>query len=114
MRDALADLVRSDPALDLVAVAADAVEAIKMADFTRPDVAILDVRMPSGGGIAAAVGIARGSPATRVIALSSVDDQPIVLEMLRAGAVRFVVKGESPKDFLETIRQSAAGDRHSS
>ena len=58
-----------------------------------PDVALVDVKMPAGGGPRAAREIIRVSPATRVIALSAFEDRPTVLEMLRAGAVGYLVKG---------------------
>jgi EAL domain-containing protein (putative c-di-GMP-specific phosphodiesterase class I)/CheY-like chemotaxis protein len=109
VRDALATLIRSEPGLDLVATAADADEAIALASSTRPTVAIVDVRMPGGGGVRAAEGIARSSPATKVLALSAFEDKSTVLEMLQAGAVGYLVKGGPVETILEAIGRAAGG-----
>ena len=109
LRNGMAALVRRDETLELVAVASDAQEAITKAAMTQPHVAVLDVRMPSGGGVAAARGIREVSPPTSVIALSAADDRVVVLDMLRAGAVRYLVKGALPEEILRAIRASATG-----
>jgi EAL domain-containing protein (putative c-di-GMP-specific phosphodiesterase class I) len=70
LRDALGDLIRTDPGLVLVAAAADAREAADMAEATRPDIAVIDVRMP-GGGVRAVQAIQARSPHTRILALSA-------------------------------------------
>src|SRR6476469_9257791 len=67
VREVLAAIIRSEPALSLVAAASDAEEAITVAEAEQPDVAILDVHMPAGGGVRAAREIKRCSPATGVI-----------------------------------------------
>ena len=94
LRGALADLLaHEDERWCWSATAGDADEAIELAHASRPDVALVDVSMPAGGGPRAAREIIRVSPATRVIALSAFEDRPTVLEMLRAGAVGYLVKG---------------------
>ena len=103
LRGALADLFAHEDSLVLVGEAGDADQAIELADASRPDVAILDVSMPAGGGARAAREIIRVSPATRVIALSAFEDRPTVLEMLRAGAVGYLVKGSAGQDLLGSI-----------
>ena len=109
IREALADLFGSEDSLELVAVAADADEAIELAVRTRPDVALLDVKMPGGGGPRAAREIRSLSPRTRIVALSAHEDRASVLEMLSAGAAAYVVKGASADEILETVRRSALG-----
>lgn len=64
----------------------DAGDAVEVARQTRPDVALLDVSMPGGGGIRAAEGIRWRSPLTHVVAFSIHDDRASIVEMLRAGA----------------------------
>ncbi len=103
LRGALADLFAHEDSLVLVGEAGDADQAIELADARRPDVAIVDVSMPAGGGPRAAREIIRVSPSTRVIALSAFDDRPTVLEMLRAGAVGYLVKGTASQDLLGSI-----------
>ena len=109
IREALADLLASEETLELVAVAADTDEAIDAARRTMPDVALLDVKMPGGGGPRAAREIRAVTPHTRVVALSAHEDRSSVLEMLRAGVVGYVVKGAAAEEILETVRRSVLG-----
>ena len=109
VREALADLVGSDPEMDLVGAARDATEAIDVALREHPDVALVDVKMPAGGGARAAREIRKGSPTTQVVALSAYEDRRTVLEMLRAGVVGYVVKGTSADEILYAIRRSMRG-----
>lgn len=103
LRDALADLLAHEDGVVLVGEAGDADQAIELADSSRPDVALVDVSMPAGGGARAAREIIRVSPDTRVIALSAFEDRPTVLAMLRAGAVGYLVKGTVGQDLLGSI-----------
>jgi EAL domain-containing protein (putative c-di-GMP-specific phosphodiesterase class I)/DNA-binding NarL/FixJ family response regulator len=109
VRDALAALIESEPAFELVGTAADATEAIKLATAAQPDVVLVDVRMPGGGGVTAARGISRGSPCSKVIALSGRSDRATVLQMLEAGVVGYLLKGGSVDEIIEAIRQAPAG-----
>jgi len=109
LRGALAELFAHEEHVLLVGAAADADEAIELAARERPDVALVDVKMPAGGGPRAAREIARLSPATRVIALSAFEDRPTVLEMLRAGAVGYLVKGTPADEILSSIHRVAEG-----
>jgi signal transduction histidine kinase len=109
VRAALSDLIDIEDELELVGAAADAQEAIDMVREHRPDVALVDVKMPGGGGTRAAREIRDLSPATRVVALSAYEDRTTVLEMLRAGAVGYLVKGTSAGEIVEAIRRSVRG-----
>jgi EAL domain-containing protein (putative c-di-GMP-specific phosphodiesterase class I)/CheY-like chemotaxis protein len=109
VRAALAGLIRAEPGLELVGEAADAGAAVELADAEKPDVAVIDVRMPGGGGPAAVRGIKRKSPDTRMLAFSAADDRPTVLEMLEAGVVGYLVKGSSIESIVESIEQAAEG-----
>ena len=111
VRYALAALIASDDELALVATASDATDAVILAGAHRPDVAIVDVRMPEGGGAKAARGIASASPQTRVLALTAYTDRESVLDMLTAGAIGYLVKGAPGAEVLEAIRRSASGER---
>ncbi len=104
MRTALAALISADPALELVGMAEDAVEAIELARSTQPDVAIVDVKMPGGGGSRATREILWHSPQTRVLALSARAERDCVLEMRAAGAARYMLKGVPADQILRTIR----------
>jgi len=104
--DVLTALVAAESDLEIAASARDAETAIQLAARERPDVAILDVRMPGGGGPRAAREILRRSPASRVIALSAHEEVDSVLEMLRAGALGYVVKGDSTDAIVRAIHRS--------
>lgn len=109
VRAALADLIDIEDELELVGTAADAQQAIDLARDHRPDVALVDVKMPAGGGPRAAREIRSLSPTTRVVALSAYEDRTTVLEMLRAGAAGYLVKGTSAGEIVEAIRRSVRG-----
>jgi DNA-binding NarL/FixJ family response regulator len=103
MRGALTDLLSSEPGCVVVGAAADSTSAIELARVHRPEVAILDVKMPGGGGVLAAEGIRRASPDTHIVALSAWEDQETMRRMRRAGASSYVVKGAAPDDLIAII-----------
>ena len=105
MRGALGDLLSGEPGYEVVGLAADPESAIELAGIHRPDVAILDVKMPGGGGVRAAEGIRAASPATRIVALSAWDDGETMRRMRRAGASGYVVKGAAPDDIIGAIER---------
>jgi EAL domain-containing protein (putative c-di-GMP-specific phosphodiesterase class I) len=109
LRGALAELLAHEDHVVLIGTAGDADEAIRLADDAQPDVALVDVKMPAGGGARAAREIVRVSPATRVIALSAFEDRPTVLEMLRAGAVGYLVKGTGADEIVGSIEKVMSG-----
>jgi EAL domain-containing protein (putative c-di-GMP-specific phosphodiesterase class I)/CheY-like chemotaxis protein len=109
VRDVLRVLVESDPAMDLVGVAPDTESAIELASRAKPDVALVDVQMPGGGGPRAVREIARRSPPTIMIALSAHEDVDTVLKMLRAGALSYVAKSDSTDEILWAIHRSMEG-----
>jgi DNA-binding NarL/FixJ family response regulator len=96
-------IVDGDDELDLVGCAEDAPSATELAKEHRPDVAVLDWVMPGGGGPQAARDMALHSPDTRIVGLTASDTQEAELDMLRAGARSFLVKGCSPEELLSTI-----------
>lgn len=112
LRIALAELLDHEDGMDLVGSAGDAEEAIRLADELRPRVALVDVKMPNGGGPRATRGIAAASPDTRVIALSAFEDRPSVMEMLKSGAVGYLVKGAGADEIVGSIARVADGGAH--
>jgi EAL domain-containing protein (putative c-di-GMP-specific phosphodiesterase class I)/FixJ family two-component response regulator len=110
VRAALAELVEAEDTLELVGVANDAQQAIDLALREHPDVALLDVKMPAGGGPRAAREIRIGSLQTRVVALSAYEDRTSVLEMLRAGAVGYLVKGTRAAEIVKMVHNVTRGD----
>jgi PAS domain S-box-containing protein len=106
---AIADTVRSAPDLELVATAQNANEVAQRAQTSKPDVIVMDVSMPGGGGVAAAHEVARRLPDTRVVALSAHEDRASALLMLEAGAVAYIVKGVPEPEILDAIRRAHRG-----
>ncbi len=107
VRDALTELIAAQPELRLVDAVGDAPAAAAAAEREVPDIAIVDVRMPGGGGAWATREIRRRSPSTRVLAFSGHTDERTVNEMLAAGAHGYLVKGSSITVILETIAAAA-------
>ncbi len=106
---ALADTVASAADLEVVDTARDAMDAVQRAKACRPDVVLMDVRMPGGGGAAATREIVKILPDTRLVALSAHEDRASALQMLDAGAVAYVVKGASELEILDAIRRAHRG-----
>ena len=104
MRMLLTAIVSADAELTLVGVAADTDEAIALAAQHAPDVVLLDVEMPGGGGLRAAREIKQAAPATRVLALSAHDTDAARQAMHDAGADGYVVKGAPPDAVAKALR----------
>ncbi len=113
-RAALAELVASDDHLELGGVAGEGEAAIGLCARVRPEVAVVDVKMPGGGGPAAVQGIRAVSPGTAVVALSAYDDQGSRQAMRAAGAAAYLVKGGDVDVLVAAIRAVAAGRSTSS
>jgi two-component system chemotaxis response regulator CheY len=100
-------IVKREPGFELVGEAEDAGGAVELAIRRRPDVVLLDVNMPGGGGARAAVQIREALPDVRIVAISADDSQMNQYDMMRAGAVGFITKGASDEEILRVIRSSA-------
>jgi DNA-binding NarL/FixJ family response regulator len=111
MRMLVGAIVARDPGLSLAGEAEDADQAVAAAERLAPDVALLDLEMPGGGGPAAARRIRERAPGVRVLALSAHEDGAAREEMLAAGAVGYVVKGAPPDQVAAAIRNAAAGQQ---
>jgi len=103
----LGAILRREPGFEVVGEAEDANQAVELALRRRPDVVLLDVNMPGGGGARAAVEIREGLPDVKIVAISADDSQGSQYDMMRAGAVGFLAKGSSDDEILRVIRSSA-------
>lgn len=108
-RSALVALVSSDDGIRLVGSAEDADQALEIAAAEQPDVCLTDVKMPGGGGMRVAQEMGSVSPRTRVIALTAHEDQATVVEMLRAGADGYIVKGDASVDIIDAVHRVFRG-----
>jgi DNA-binding NarL/FixJ family response regulator len=95
---------------EVVGAASDVVEAIEGIRTTRPDVALLDVHMPEGGGVAVLDAMAATHPDIRFLALSVSDAPEDVIEVIRAGARGYVTKTIAPEELVEAVRRIHEGD----
>jgi len=105
IRDVLKEVLEEEPDIAVVAVAADADEAIRLAERHRPAVAVLDVRMPGGGGARAAREIARCSPGTAILAFSAYADRASIAGLAAAGVTEYLVKGAPNSAIVEAVRR---------
>jgi DNA-binding NarL/FixJ family response regulator len=109
IRHGFAMILGAEPDIDVIGEAADGTEAARLATVLRPDVVLMDVRMP-GGGIEATRRIVSAEPAVRVIILTTFDLDEYAFEGLQAGASGFLLKNARPDELLSGIRSVAAGD----
>ncbi|MEQ0564065.1 response regulator transcription factor [Amycolatopsis sp. NEAU-NG30] len=105
IRDVLREVLESESDIAVVAVAGDADEAIRLAEQHRPAVAVLDVRMPGGGGARAAREIARRSPETAILAFSAYADRTSIAGLAAAGVTEYLVKGAPNTAIVEAVRR---------
>ncbi|MBX3285057.1 MAG: response regulator transcription factor [Acidimicrobiales bacterium] len=112
VRGGFSVLLASDPDLEVVGEAADGREAVERCAELRPDVVLMDIRMPEVDGIEATRRICadEATAATRVLVLTTFDLDEYVFEALRAGASGFLLKDTEPAELLAAIRVVAAGE----
>lgn len=110
VRESLGTLLGLLDGIDLVATASDGEEAVALADQHRPDVVLMDLRMPRLDGIEATRRLRERRPEVRVIALTTYADDESVLGALRAGARGYLTKDAGGEDILSAIRTVAAGE----
>lgn len=102
-------LILEDGGIEVVGEAGDGAAAVRLAEELRPDVVLMDVRMPGVDGIEATARIVAAG-AAQVLVLTSFDLDDIVFGAIRAGAVGFVLKSTSAASLREAVAQVAAGD----
>lgn len=110
VRSGLRVLMADAPDIDVVGEAGTGAEAVQLVRDTEPDVAVMDIRMPGMDGIEATGLITAAAGATRVLVLTTFDDDEYIYGALRAGASGFLVKDMALDDILGAIRVVAAGD----
>ncbi|MFH8492995.1 response regulator transcription factor [Streptomyces coeruleorubidus] len=110
VRMALRLVIDGEPDLTVVAEAADGDAAITVVDEQRPDVVLMDVRMPGRDGLSATRELLTRPAPPRVLMLTTFDSDDLVLGALRAGALGFVLKDTQPPQILDAVRTVADGN----
>ena len=112
VRSGFCVLLRSEPDIEVVGEAANGVEAVQLACREKPDVMLMDIRMPEMDGLEATrqITTAEATQTTRVLILTTFDLDEYVFDALRAGASGFLLKDTQPVDLLTAVRVIADGE----
>ncbi|GAA3756428.1 DNA-binding NarL/FixJ family response regulator [Spinactinospora alkalitolerans] len=102
-------ILGADPGIEVVAEAADGREAVELARAHRPDVALVDIRMPRLDGLAAAAEIRRAVPETAVAILTTFGEDDYIARALGDGASGFLLKAGDPRELIAGVRAVADG-----
>lgn len=109
VRRGVADVLSTDPALAVVGEASTAAEALARVPALRPDVAVLDVRLPDGDGVAVCRELLSRVPDLKVLMLTSYSDDEALLDSIMAGASGYLLKQVLGQDLVAAVRTVAAG-----
>jgi DNA-binding NarL/FixJ family response regulator len=112
VREGLSMLVALLDDVQVVGTACDGAQAIRLAEDRRPDVVLMDLRMPGAGGIAATAALRARAPAARVLVLTTYADQDAILPALQAGARGYLTKDATAEQIETAIRAVHAGQTH--
>ena len=110
MRAGLRSVLSSDETIDIVGDAGDGREAIRSVRDLRPDVVLMDIRMPDLDGISATREVLAGAPDVRVVVLTTFEDDDYIFDALSAGASGFLLKRTTPEELIAGIHTVADGD----
>lgn len=110
VRQGLVAMLGLEPEIEVVGEAANGVEAVDKAGELKPDVALVDVRMPIMDGVEATRTITSKFPSTRVIILTTYDYEEYLFEGVKAGAMGYVLKDTAAPDLVDTIRRVHQGE----
>lgn len=110
VRAGLRMLLSDQPDIDVAAEAANGLEAVSLAAQFRPDVVLMDIRMPELDGLEATRRILAADQSARVLVLTTFNLDEYVYEALRAGASGFVLKDDPPEQLISAVRTIAAGE----
>jgi two-component system NarL family response regulator len=112
VRQGLVSLLKVVDGIDVVGEAADGIEAISQFQKHRPNITMIDLRMPRMGGVEAIRRIRAGAPQARFIVLTTYDGDEDIHRALQAGARGYLLKGMTIQEVIEAIRAVHAGDAH--
>lgn len=109
-RIGLRTMLEDEPDIELVGEATNGRESVALCEQLRPDLALLDIRMPDMDGLAATRAIRAACPETRVMIVTMHENPDYLVEALKAGVVGYVLKDSSRRTFLSAVRQVLRGE----
>jgi len=109
IREGIASLLDLQDGISVVGMAANGKEAIERTLELRPDLVLMDVRMPELDGVAAVAVLRRAAPACRVVMLTTFDDEEYVVQALRAGAAGYLLKDLPAAELADAVRLAHSG-----
>ncbi len=109
VREGMRAFIETQPDMELVAEAADGVEAVELAHELRPDVILMDIVMPRKGGLEAIREIKQNEPNARILVITSFSDDDKVFPAIKAGALGYLLKDAPPRELLRAIRDVHKG-----
>ncbi|MFJ2090690.1 response regulator [Streptomyces sp. NPDC087901] len=110
MRAGLVALLSSEPTVEIVGEAGDGREAVRLVERLRPDVALLDLRMPVLDGVGATLEIVAGEAATRVLILTTYETDADIERGVEAGATGYLLKDATREQLVEAIHSASRGE----
>jgi DNA-binding NarL/FixJ family response regulator len=110
VRDGLSGMFASDPGFEVLGEASDGAEALRLAQTLRPDVILMDLRMPGMDGVTAIGELARLGVPVRVLVLTTYDTDSYVLPAIEAGATGYLLKDAPRDELLRAVRSAALGE----
>jgi DNA-binding NarL/FixJ family response regulator len=110
VRAGLRSLLSGERGIEVVGEATNGREALALCRRVRPNLVLMDVRMPDMDGLAVTRAIKRESPATSVILFTMYENADYLIEALKAGAAGYLLKGSSRREIITTVRQVLAGE----
>lgn len=109
VREGLELILNADPGIEVVGLAADGQQAIELAIARKPDVVLMDLKMPMINGIQATERIRRGLPKTRVLVLTTFGEDEWVFDAIRGGAAGYLLKGTPRQEIIAAVKGTYAG-----
>lgn len=110
VRYGLSSMLSRNPAIDVVGEATDGEEAVEAVVSLRPDVVLMDIHMPVLDGLSATARIAEVAPATKVVIVTTFDDQDYLMSAITNGAVGFLLKDAGSRQLYDAVEAAASGE----
>jgi DNA-binding NarL/FixJ family response regulator len=110
VRHGLRGMLEAEPDLTVVGEASSGAEGVEQSVTLRPDIVLMDLRMPGGDGVSATEQILARSPGARIMVLTTYETDRDILRAIEAGACGYLLKDASPAELAEAVRAAARGE----